>query len=136
MTLPASPAAESLTLADRFHVLVLDIIEQLGWQHDALALDLFRAAGRLTSRTAAAFSPYIPRHRAVHRDAALRALEDCRALLRHVGALYTVDQDSVDGALRHIRALEWLLDTDDAGPRVPAPGRPPSPVDPSLSPIP
>lgn len=132
MTFPASPAAESLTLADRFHVLVLDITEQLGWQHDALGLELFGAAGRLTSRTAAAFSPYIPRHRALHRDAALRALDDCRTLLDHAGTVYVVDRDSVDGARRHLQALEWLLDTDSAGPAVPRPAAP-SPIDPALS---
>jgi hypothetical protein len=133
MTLPAPPAAECLTLADRFHVLVLDITEQLGWEQDELGFAIFRAAGRLTSRTAAAVSIFIPEHRAIHRDEALAGLHDCRLLLEHIAGIRSMDHDTVTGALRHLQALERLLDPDSAGPPVRATRRHPAPNDPALA---
>ncbi len=94
MPYPALTDTASLPLADRFHTMVLDINDQLGWPHDVLALELWRMAERVTGGGAAA----IP------------AIHGSRVLLRAALATAAVDPSTVADALQILDQIARLLD--------------------------
>jgi hypothetical protein len=65
-----------VVLAERLAHQLQPLLEQLGWQHDDLALHLHDAADRLIGYTAAATAPIDPSLRARYRSRALAAARD------------------------------------------------------------